>query len=118
MALDTAGSVAITYFWQRSSGSPCFSKLTDVTVFCPASGVAAGILIMLGRDAFPALVLGVVIGTFAAKKRNELAQFHPIPVEQDAPRLSNLKSSIARHLAIGDEPLQSRLISGPAYRHA
>jgi PAS domain S-box-containing protein len=37
-----------------------------VAVFWPASGIAAGILIVLGRRAYPALVVGVVIGTVAA----------------------------------------------------
>jgi PAS domain S-box-containing protein len=37
-----------------------------VAVFWPASGVAAGFLIMSGRRAYPAVVIGVVIGTVAA----------------------------------------------------
>jgi PAS domain S-box-containing protein len=37
-----------------------------VAVFWPASGIAAGILIVLGRRAYPALVVGVVVGTVAA----------------------------------------------------
>ena len=35
-------------------------------MFWPASGVAAGILIISGRRARPALVIGVVVGTIAA----------------------------------------------------
>jgi integral membrane sensor domain MASE1 len=39
---------------------------SDVAVFWPASGIAAGALVLLGRRAYPALALGVVIGTVAA----------------------------------------------------
>ena len=39
----------------RSAGS-------DVAVFWPASGLAAGILITFGQRARPALVIGVVVG--------------------------------------------------------
>jgi integral membrane sensor domain MASE1 len=39
---------------------------SDVAVFWPASGVAAGALILFGRRAYPALALGVVIGTVVA----------------------------------------------------
>jgi PAS domain S-box-containing protein len=42
------------------------SKPSDVAVFWPASGIAAGILIVWGRRAYPALVAGVVVGTVAA----------------------------------------------------
>jgi PAS domain S-box-containing protein len=37
-----------------------------MAIFWPASGIAAGILIVLGRRARPALVIGVVVGTVAA----------------------------------------------------
>jgi PAS domain S-box-containing protein len=37
-----------------------------VAVFWPASGIAAGILIVLGARGVPALVIGVVVGTVAA----------------------------------------------------
>jgi integral membrane sensor domain MASE1 len=39
---------------------------SDVALFWPASGVAAGLLIALGRRARPAVVIGVVVGTIAA----------------------------------------------------
>ena len=42
------------------------SAPSDVAVFWPASGVAAGILIIAGRRVRPALVIGVVVGTIAA----------------------------------------------------
>ncbi len=51
-------------------GSPAWasplSASSDVAVFWPASGLAAGILIIFGRRARPALVIGVVAGTIAA----------------------------------------------------
>jgi PAS domain S-box-containing protein len=62
----TAGAVAITYFLAAKLGLALRSQPTDVAVFWPASGIAAGILIVLGRRAVPALVIGVVVGTIAA----------------------------------------------------
>src|SRR5262252_8617328 len=62
----TACAVGFTYFLAAKLGLALLSKPTDVAVFWPASGVAAGILITLGRDARPALVFGVVVGTIAA----------------------------------------------------
>jgi integral membrane sensor domain MASE1 len=53
------------------SGSPTWAGLalsdpSDVAVFWPASGIAAGILIISGRRAYTVLVIGVVVGTVAA----------------------------------------------------
>jgi PAS domain S-box-containing protein len=62
----TAGTVAIAYFFAAQLGLALRSQPTDVAVFWPASGIAAGILIVLGRRAVPALVIGVVVGTVAA----------------------------------------------------
>jgi len=42
------------------------STLSDVAVFWPASGLAAGILIISNRRVRPAIVVGVIIGTVAA----------------------------------------------------
>ena len=61
-----AGAIAIAYFLAAELGLALLSAPSDVAVFWPASGLAAGILIILGRGARPALVIGVVIGTIAA----------------------------------------------------
>jgi len=47
-------------------GLTLISVSSDLAVFWPASGVAAGILIELGRRALPAVVIGVVVGSAAA----------------------------------------------------
>jgi PAS domain S-box-containing protein len=39
---------------------------SDVAVFWPAAGIAAGILVVAGRRAYSALIIGVVVGTVAA----------------------------------------------------
>src|SRR6516162_9155736 len=65
-ALGTAGAVAIAYFLAARLGLALLLARSDVAVFWPASGIAAGILIVLGRRAVPALVIGVVVGTIAA----------------------------------------------------
>jgi len=47
------------------------AKPSDVAVFWPASGIAAGILVAAGRRAGVALVMGVVIGTIVANLMND-----------------------------------------------
>ena len=61
-----AGAIAIAYFLAAQLGLALLSASSDVAVFWPASGLAAGILIIFGRRARPALVIGVVAGTIAA----------------------------------------------------
>src|SRR5262249_18007926 len=62
----TVGTVALAYFLVAQLGLALRSQPTDVAVFWPASGVAAGILITFGRRVRPALVFGVLVGTIAA----------------------------------------------------
>jgi len=64
--LGSAGAVAIAYFLAARLGLALLSKPSDVAVFWPASGIAVGILVLCGRRALPALVIGVVVGTVAA----------------------------------------------------
>jgi two-component system, sensor histidine kinase PdtaS len=61
-----AGAIAIAYFLAAGLGLALLSAPSDVAVFWPASGLAAGILIIFGRRARPALVIGVLAGTIAA----------------------------------------------------
>src|SRR5262245_11528308 len=62
----TAGAVAVAYFLPARFALALQSTPSGVAVFWPASGVAAGILIVFGSRIRPALVLGVVVGTIAA----------------------------------------------------
>jgi two-component sensor histidine kinase len=64
--LGAAGVVAMLYFLAARLGLALLTKPSDVAVFWPASGIAAGIVIVLGRRAYPVLVVGVVVGTVAA----------------------------------------------------
>jgi PAS domain S-box-containing protein len=64
--LGAAGAIAIVYFLAARLGLALLLAHSDVAVFWPASGIAAGILIVLGRRAAPALLIGVVVGTIAA----------------------------------------------------
>ena len=64
--LAAAGAVAIAYFLAARLGLALLSVPSDVPVFCPASGIAVGILIVLGGRAGPAVVIGVMAGTVAA----------------------------------------------------
>jgi PAS domain S-box-containing protein len=64
--LVEASAVAVVYFVAARFGLELLSSPSDVAVFWPASGIAAGILITLGRSALPALALGVIAGTVAA----------------------------------------------------
>jgi hypothetical protein len=53
-ALSAVGAVAIAYFLAARLGLALLAKPSDVAVFWPASGIAAGILIISGRRALPA----------------------------------------------------------------
>jgi PAS domain S-box-containing protein len=66
VTLGAACAIAIAYFLAARVGLALLSKPSDVAVFWPASGIAAGILIISGRRALPELVIGVMVGTIAA----------------------------------------------------
>jgi integral membrane sensor domain MASE1 len=65
-ALGAACAIAVAYFLASRLGLGLLLARSHVAVFWPASGIAASILIALGRRARPALVIGVVIGTIGA----------------------------------------------------
>jgi PAS domain S-box-containing protein len=65
-ALGWAFAIGSGYFLAARLGLALLSAPSDVAVFWPASGVAAGILITFGRRARAAVVIGVVAGTLAA----------------------------------------------------
>ena len=54
------------YFLAARLGLALLASPSGVAVFWPASGIAAGILIISSRRGLPALVIGVVVGTVAA----------------------------------------------------
>lgn len=64
--LFAAAGMTIAYFLAARLGLALLSAPSDVAVFWPASGLAAGILLIASRYIRPALVLGVVAGTVAA----------------------------------------------------
>jgi len=64
--LGAAGAVAIGYFLAARLGLALLLAGSDMPVFWPASGIAAGFLIATGPRARPALVIGVVVGNVAA----------------------------------------------------
>jgi PAS domain S-box-containing protein len=66
MILREAGVLATVYFLTAQLGLLLLAQPSDVAVFWPASGIAAGFLIVSGRRAYSALVVGVVIGTATA----------------------------------------------------
>jgi PAS domain S-box-containing protein len=65
-ALGTAGAIAIAYFLAARLGLAFLTRPEDVAVFWPASGIAVGIFIALGRRVRVPLVIGVVAATIAA----------------------------------------------------
>ena len=65
-ALVAASAVAVVYFLAARLGLALLSSPSDVAVFWPASGIAVGILILSGRRALLAVVVGVIAGTVAA----------------------------------------------------
>ena len=66
LALGYAVAFAIAYLLAARLGLALLTKPEDVAVFWPASGIAAGLLIALGRQARPVVVIGVVVATVAA----------------------------------------------------
>ena len=68
VALDRPGAVAIIYFLAAGLGLALLTKPSDVAVFCAASGIALGILIISGRRACVPLVMGAVVGTIAGSR--------------------------------------------------
>ena len=64
--LGWASIVAIVYFLAAQLGLALLCKQSGMAAFWPASGIAAGTLIALGRRASVPLVIGVVVGTVAA----------------------------------------------------
>ena len=71
VAIGLASGLAIAYFLAAKFGLALQAQPSDVAVFWPASGLAAGVLIVAGRRAFPALLIGVVVGTVAANILND-----------------------------------------------
>jgi integral membrane sensor domain MASE1 len=66
------GAVATVYFLAARLGLALLTAPSDVAVFWPASsGIAAGMLVLCGRRALPALVIGAVAGTIAANLMND-----------------------------------------------
>jgi PAS domain S-box-containing protein len=64
--VGTATGSAVVYFLAARLGLALRAIPSDVAVFWPASGIAAGILVIARREAWPAVVIGLVVGTVAA----------------------------------------------------
>lgn len=64
--LAWALTIGIVYFFAARIGLAHLSAPSDVAVFWPAAGIAAGILITFGRRALPAVFIGVAAATVAA----------------------------------------------------
>ena len=64
--LGWAGVFTIVYFLAAQLGLALLCKQSDMAAFWPASGIAAGTLIAIGRRARAPLIIGVVVGTVAA----------------------------------------------------
>jgi integral membrane sensor domain MASE1 len=58
--------IGIVYFLASRLGLSLLVAPAGMAVFWPASGISAGILITFGRRVFPALAIGVMVGTVAA----------------------------------------------------
>jgi PAS domain S-box-containing protein len=66
ITLAASAGIAGLYFLAAQLGLALVSRPSGVAVFWPASGIAAGILILAGRRCVPVAVIGVVIGTIGA----------------------------------------------------
>src|SRR5262249_50807125 len=57
----------VVFFLVARLGLALSARPSGVLAFCPVTGIAAGILIVFGRRARPALVIGLVTGAVAAR---------------------------------------------------
>src|SRR5689334_20199427 len=71
VTLAASAVIAVVYSSAAQLGLALISQPSDVAVFWPAAGIAAGILILTGRRAVPTVVIGVVIGTIGANLFND-----------------------------------------------
>jgi PAS domain S-box-containing protein len=69
--LGAAGSIAVAYFLAARLGLALRPLPAHMAVFWPATGIATGILIIAGRRAGLAVVLGVMAGSVAAIVLNQ-----------------------------------------------
>ena len=72
-------AVGVVYFLTARLGLALRASPSDVAVFWPAAGVAAGILITLGQRALPALVIGVVVGATGVMDEEAPAELQDEP---------------------------------------
>ena len=70
-AVGLASGLAIAYYLAAQLGLALQAQPSDVAVFWPASGLAAGVLIVASKRSYPALLVGVVVGTVAANILND-----------------------------------------------
>src|SRR5262249_42445236 len=64
--LAAGSAVAVVYFLAAHLGLALLATPSDVAVFWPASGMAAGIFILSNRRFRAAILVGVIVGTVAA----------------------------------------------------
>ena len=64
--ITLAVAIGVTYFVAARLSLALLTKPDGVAVFWPAAGIAAGILIALGRDVRSPVVVGVIVATVAA----------------------------------------------------
>src|SRR5262249_24881207 len=58
--------IGIAYFLTSRLGHSLLGPPLGLAVFWPASGIAVGILMTLGRRALPGLAIGVMVGTIVS----------------------------------------------------
>jgi PAS domain S-box-containing protein len=76
--LGSVGAFTLVYFLTTLLGLGVFSQPFDAIPFWPASGIAAGILIVSSRRASSMLLLGVLAGTVAANLFSDRSLFTSI----------------------------------------
>ncbi|MFZ1104848.1 MAG: MASE1 domain-containing protein [Hyphomicrobiaceae bacterium] len=69
--LGWAFVLTIVFFLVAQLGLALLARPSDVSAFCPTTGIAAGIMIVFGRRAWPALVMGLVAGAVATSLISE-----------------------------------------------
>src|SRR5215468_4268525 len=77
-ALGWAGVLTVFFFLVARLGLAVLARPADLAAFCPLTGIATGILIVLGWRAFPGVVIGVVAGATAAGLMSDRGLLSPM----------------------------------------
>ena len=72
------GFFTVVFFLVAQLGLALLARPSEVSAFCPVTGIAVGFLIAFGRRARPALIVGLVAGAVVASVVSDKGLITPI----------------------------------------